>query len=101
MDEEIEKLTLQLAADRFTHKPSSYRNVCRFCPTVMRFRCRVCGKITAGRLSRRHGRFPSDTTFYFPRRHNVNGKQCEGSLREAKEIDIGTIRRKRCTGCRR
>jgi hypothetical protein len=43
-----------------------------------RFRCVVCGKITAGRMPRR-----GDTTVRFPRRHRVNGVRCPGNIQEA------------------
>jgi hypothetical protein len=58
---------------------------------VTRFKCVVCGKLTAGRLPRAHGRFPGDTTFYFPRRHKgADGKVCKGSRREAEWVDVDT-----------
>ena len=47
-----------------------------------RFRCAVCGKLTAGR-------FPhlGDGTFYYPRRHQVDGADCPGNIIEAEWVD--------------
>lgn len=56
--------------------------------TVTRFKCVVCGKITAGRLPREHRHCPGDTSFYFPRRHSINGEQCDGSLKEAEWVEV-------------
>jgi len=46
-----------------------------------RFRCVVCGKITAGRLPRE-----GDGTFYYPRRHKKDGFPCPGNVYEAEWI---------------
>ena len=50
-----------------------------------RFRCAVCGKLTAGRVpvSFTNHRDRGDGTFRYPRRHNVNGKPCPGNIQEA------------------
>lgn len=50
-----------------------------------RFKCKTCGKITAGR---RPGKtwYRSDGTAMFPRRHNHNGKPCPGNIEEAEWI---------------
>lgn len=50
------------------------------------FKCAVCGKETAGRMPNDKG-FQGDTSFRFPRRHKVNGKNCEGNIQEAIWID--------------
>lgn len=56
--------------------------------TQTRFRCVVCGKLTAGRMPRIHSRHRGDTTGRFPRRHNAeNGKPCAGNVREAEWIE--------------
>lgn len=44
----------------------------------IRFRCAECGKLTAGRFPR-----GGDGTFYYPRRHQVDGQECRGSYMEA------------------
>lgn len=58
---------------------------------VTRFKCPVCGKITAGRLpvnQSRH-RERGDGTFYFPRRHNgPDGEPCPGNIEEAIWVDL-------------
>lgn len=51
------------------------------------FKCAVCGKLTAGRISR-EGRLSGDGSHRFPRRHKVNGKDCLGNLEEAEWVDI-------------
>ena len=53
-----------------------------------RFRCAVCGKVTAGRVpvSFTNHRERGDGTFRYPRRHNVNGKPCPGNIQEAEWI---------------
>ena len=52
-----------------------------------RFRCVVCGKLTAGRLPRT-GREQGDTTARFPRRHQCNGEPCPGNVRHAEWVDV-------------
>jgi len=54
-----------------------------------RFKCVVCGKITAGRIGR-EGAANGDTSHRFPRRHQFNGKDCPGNIEEAKWVDIKT-----------
>lgn len=44
-------------------------------------KCVMCGKLTAGRLPR-SGSHKGDGTFWYPRRHNVNGKPCPGNIEE-------------------
>jgi hypothetical protein len=59
-------------------------------PVVMRrtyFKCVVCGKLTAGRLSK-EGSFVSDMSHRFPRRHKVNGIDCPGNIEEAEWVDV-------------
>lgn len=57
----------------------------------LRFRCVECGKLTAGRLPRLPwgrkgtGRV-GDGTYYFPRRHKVNGEPCPGNVLEAEWV---------------
>lgn len=47
----------------------------------MHFKCVICGKLTAGRLSK-----GGDGTFYYPRKHKYDGKLCPGSFHEAEWI---------------
>jgi len=52
-----------------------------------KFKCVVCGKITAGRMpveNKVHG----DGSFRFPRRHYVDGKLCDGVFEEAEWVDV-------------
>jgi len=53
-----------------------------------RFMCRVCGKLTTGRVpSTKWAR--GDGTFRYPRRHKAaDGKQCPGSLQSAIWVDL-------------
>lgn len=54
-----------------------------------RFRCPVCGKITAGRIPREHGHHYGDLTVRFPRRHKgSDGKPCPGNIKEAEWVDV-------------
>jgi hypothetical protein len=49
-----------------------------------KFKCSVCGKLTAGRL-------PSggDGSFYFPRRHKgSDGRPCPGNIEEAEWVTV-------------
>jgi hypothetical protein len=52
-----------------------------------RFRCVVCGKLTAGRMPR-EGREVGDTTARFPRRHHHNGRPCPGNIQLAAWVDV-------------
>jgi len=52
-----------------------------------RFKCAVCGKLTAGRVPR-DGRHVGDGTFRFPRRHRVGGEACPGNIVEAEWVDV-------------
>ena len=54
---------------------------------VTKFKCVVCGKLTAGRMPR-SGREVGDTTARWPRRHKVNGVQCPGVWQEAEWVDV-------------
>lgn len=47
------------------------------------FQCAVCGKMTAGRVSRQGGE-AGDLSHRFPRRHKRNGADCPGNIEEAK-----------------
>lgn len=61
-----------------------------------RFQCRVCGKITAGRISR-DGGLVGDSTHRFPRRHKGHdGKDCPGNIIEADWVNIDALI---CPGC--
>ncbi len=55
-----------------------------------RFRCMVCGKLTAGRLPRGdYHEGVGDTSFRWPRRHKgKDGKPCAGNIIEAEWVDI-------------
>jgi hypothetical protein len=53
-----------------------------------KFKCAVCGKLTTGRIpGTGRGGTKGDTSFRFPRRHKVNGKDCPGNIIEAEWID--------------
>lgn len=61
---------------------------------VTRFRCVVCGLLTAGRmpvddgeLGARRG-LPGDGSARYPRRHDVKGERCPGSRRDADWVDV-------------
>ena len=49
--------------------------------SITRFRCIVCGRVTAGRMPRK-----GDTTARMPRWHTVAGKVCDGVFREAQWV---------------
>ena len=52
---------------------------------VLRFKCVICGKITAGR---RTGRWADDSERY-PRRHKgPDGKSCEGNYEFAEWVEV-------------
>jgi|WetSurMetagenome_2_1015567.scaffolds.fasta_scaffold94258_4 hypothetical protein len=51
------------------------------------FRCVVCGKLTAGRISR-EGILSGDKSHRFPRRHKIGGKDCLGNIEEAEWVDV-------------
>ena len=54
-----------------------------------RFRCIVCGKLTAGRLPRASRHNVGDGTLHYPRRHKrADGKVCPGSFRYAEWVDV-------------
>lgn len=53
----------------------------------VRFRCVVCGKLTAGRLGRVYGEI-GDGTHRFPRRHKRDGKPCPGNILEADWVEV-------------
>lgn len=54
--------------------------------TRTRFRCSVCGKLTAGRMPKK-----GDTSARFPRRHyEQNGRLCPGVFRDAEWVDVET-----------
>lgn len=57
---------------------------------ITRFKCVVCGKLTAGRIPRLHSRHKGDLTARFPRRHNnpKTGRPCDGNWQEAEWVDI-------------
>jgi len=57
---------------------------------VIKFKCVVCGKLTAGRMPRA-GRHVGDTTARFPRRHKANGTQCPGVWQEAEWVSIQVV----------
>jgi hypothetical protein len=53
-----------------------------------RFKCVVCGKLTAGRMPR-EGRLVGDTSARFPRRHKgPDGKPCPGNIEDAEWVDV-------------
>lgn len=52
---------------------------------VTRFRCVVCGHLSAGRIP---GRGRGDGTFRYPRRHQVDGQVCDGCFREAEWVEL-------------
>lgn len=55
-----------------------------------RFKCVVCGKLTAGKMPPPgKGWGPADTSARYPRRHNgPDGKVCEGVYQEAEWVDV-------------
>jgi hypothetical protein len=55
-----------------------------------RFRCVVCGKVTAGRLpvNPTNHRERGDGTLWYPRRHKHNGEPCKGNILEAELVDV-------------
>lgn len=55
----------------------------------IKFKCVVCGKLTAGRIPR-YGGISGDYSFRYPRRHQVNGKDCPGNIEEAEWITTPT-----------
>lgn len=55
---------------------------------VTRFKCVVCGKLSAGRMPRINSRNEGDTTARWPRWHAVNGKVCDGNFKEAEWVDV-------------
>jgi len=66
---------------------------------VIRFRCVVCGKLTAGRLPRlpwNKGEivrgemsYRYNTDVRFPRKHkDASGKTCPGSFRDAEWVEV-------------
>jgi hypothetical protein len=58
---------------------------------VTRFRCVVCGKMTAGRLPRDGRHFPGDGSGRYPRRHKgVDGKPCKGNIELVDWVDEET-----------
>jgi hypothetical protein len=58
---------------------------------LTRFKCVVCGKITAGRMPRDGHGSPGDGTFLYPRRHKgKDGNPCAGNIEEAEWVDVLT-----------
>lgn len=58
---------------------------------ITRFRCVVCGKLTAGRIpvNPHNHREVGDGTFYYPRRHKgLDGKDCPGNIEEAEMVNV-------------
>ncbi len=52
---------------------------------ITRYKCVVCGKLTAGRQTGKH----SDRSERFPRRHNgPDGEPCPGNIEFAEWIDV-------------
>lgn len=49
----------------------------------IRYECRACGKLTAGRRPR-----GGDGSLMFPRRHSVDGDVCPGSFDEAETVTV-------------
>lgn len=59
---------------------------------MTKFRCVVCGKLTAGRLPRAGRHNVGDTTAMFPRRHNGDdGLPCPGNIELAEWVDVKLI----------
>lgn len=55
---------------------------------VTRFKCVVCGKLTAGRMPRDSSGRPGDSTVRYPRRHKHDGAPCKGNIYEAEWLDV-------------
>lgn len=55
----------------------------------IRFRCIVCGKLTAGRVPRTAWQ-KGDGSARFPRRHKIRGtdKPCPGNIEEAEWVEF-------------
>lgn len=51
----------------------------------LKFKCPVCGKLTAGRIPK-----GGDGSFYYPRRHNFGASPCPGNIQEAEWVDYDT-----------
>jgi len=61
----------------------------------VRYRCRVCGKITAGRLpvNPHNHRERGDGTFHFPRLHKgSDGQICDGCYEEADCVEAEALK---------
>ena len=56
---------------------------------ITRFRCIMCGHLSAGRI---RGRGRGDGSFRYPRRHLVDGSVCAGMLREAEWVEVEIFR---------
>ena len=56
-----------------------------------KFKCVVCGKLTAGKIPFNFDRTNErgDGTFRYPRKHKLkNGKICPGTYQEAEWVDV-------------
>lgn len=54
----------------------------------LRYQCVKCGKLTAGRRPREHGRHYGDGSFFYPRRHkSAHGDPCPGVYEEATWVE--------------
>lgn len=54
---------------------------------MLKVKCVVCGKITAGRLPRASRHDVGDGTFLFPRRHKVSGVDCPDNIEEGEVVE--------------
>lgn len=52
-----------------------------------KFKCVICGKLTAGRWPREGG-IKGDGSARWPRKHRIDNKICEGNYYEAEWVDV-------------
>lgn len=55
---------------------------------ITKYRCVICGKLTAGRLPNAGWGNVGDGTFIFPRYHKHKGKPCPGNVLEAEWVNV-------------
>ena len=55
---------------------------------VTRFKCRVCGLITTGRLPRGPWGAKGDGSLVYPRKHSYSGELCAGNWEDSDWVDV-------------
>jgi len=61
---------------------------------ITRYKCVVCGKVTAGRLPQNPSRHreAGDGTLMYPRRHKgKDGKPCPGNIEHAEWVEVDDV----------